>query len=228
MLVGGPLDPATERAVTFRRDGRRLAVLDDAGVLSVYDTADGRQLHRAVLAWRAWHPDLHPTEPTVALASGKNAVIYNLQTANVVNLEHPLAPVDSVAWGPDGRTLAVGCANRTIYVWDALAQRKQFLLTGHKTPGVTVSFNKTGTVLASNDWTGAARLWAMPWGGPVSIPLSVRGDPRFGSDPNRIACCHEGLRLRIYRVTHAPEFRQSPHHPDWARFCLFHPTGRWL
>ena len=69
-------------------------------------------------------------------------------------------PVDSVAFSPDGKTLATGSADGTVRLWDVATHRPdRRALTGHTGPVTSVAFSPDGKTLASGSADGTVRLW---------------------------------------------------------------------
>ena len=68
-------------------------------------------------------------------------------------------PVYSVAFSPDGRTLASGSYDNTIKLWDVQSQREIATLTGHSDPVYSVAFSPDGRTLASGTWDKTIKLW---------------------------------------------------------------------
>jgi Tol biopolymer transport system component len=67
--------------------------------------------------------------------------------------------VTSVAWSPDGTTLASSSAYDTARLWDAASGDEQATLTGHDNGVFSVAWSPDGTTLASGVNDPTVRLW---------------------------------------------------------------------
>jgi Trypsin-like peptidase domain/WD domain, G-beta repeat len=67
--------------------------------------------------------------------------------------------VFSVAFSPDGRTLASGSRDNTIKLWDVPSQRQIATLTGHSNYVFSVAFSPDGQTLASGSADKTIKLW---------------------------------------------------------------------
>jgi eukaryotic-like serine/threonine-protein kinase len=65
----------------------------------------------------------------------------------VLSYHYP-APVDVVAWSPDGRRFAYGCDDKKIEVWDTMTNLK-LLTFSHNSPLRTLSWSPNGKYIAS-------------------------------------------------------------------------------
>jgi WD40 repeat protein len=127
-------------SVAFSPDGRTLASACGGG-----HDAQGKPLGTEVQLWDTG------TGPTRAILSGHTDW------------------VRSVAFSPDGLTLASGAADKTVRLWDTRTGQTRATLTGHTSWVSSVAFSPDGKVLASGsgvwdqkqlrDVSGEVRLW---------------------------------------------------------------------
>lgn len=67
--------------------------------------------------------------------------------------------VMSVAFAPDGKTLASGCRDKTIRLWDTVTGELQRTLEGHEADVYSVAFAPDGQTLASGSGDHTIRIW---------------------------------------------------------------------
>ena len=74
----------------------------------------------------------------------------------------PSAEVTSIAYSPDGKTLASGSYDKTIKLWDARSGALLRTLEGHTSWVDAVIFAPDGDTLASGSFDQTIKLWRVP------------------------------------------------------------------
>jgi hypothetical protein len=129
-----PLDPSTSwqespiDGLCFAPDGRSLAVVVGRAVTLV-ETATGKE--RCVLGWLTERREVN----------FRQELYYILSKRELVRT--------SLAWSPDGRTLAAGCADGAVRLWDIASGREYAPLAGHAGPVRCLTFGRDGKTLRS-------------------------------------------------------------------------------
>jgi WD40 repeat protein len=71
---------------------------------------------------------------------------------------HPLT-VRAVAFSPDFKTIATGCDDEKVRLWDTVTGQQFYALLGHTDRINAVAFSPDGKTLASCDHKGKILLW---------------------------------------------------------------------
>ena len=74
--------------------------------------------------------------------------------------------VNSVAFSPDGKTLASGSWDNTVRLWDAKTGQHKDTITGHPDSVLSVAFSPDGKTLASGSRDNTVQLWDANTGQP--------------------------------------------------------------
>ena len=107
-----------------------------------------------------------------------------------VKLDGHAREVASVAFSPDGKTLASGSWDSTIKLWEVATGRNTATLKGHSSYVSCVAFRPDGKTLASASWDSTVKLWDVATGKETATLQGHRGAVWSIADSTPRRCCH--------------------------------------
>ena len=137
----------------------------------------------------------------------------------------------SVAFSPNGRTLASGSQDRTIRLWNPNNGNLKRTLSGHRDAVNSVAFSPDGRTLASGSWDGTIRLWN-PNNGNLKRTLTGHTDGisfvAFSPDGQTFASASGDQTIRLWNPNNGKHIRTLTGHTNTVDSVTFSPDGRTL
>jgi WD40 repeat protein len=220
-------------ALRFSPNGQVLASGSSDGTLTLWSTESRRQ---------GWSTQLGRSTPTLAFApdgsrwagAANGAItLVEISATNRLDVPWPATAVTSVAFSPDGKTLAVANVNTWVRLLDldSLATNRPNIanLGQHHSEVSSVAFFPDGNVVsASCDHT--LKLWDVGRLKEVSTLRGHRGAVRqvaVSPEGTTIASVSDDRTVRLWSREPAPE-ADVLIHPRWVHSADFSPDGKWL
>jgi WD40 repeat protein/serine/threonine protein kinase len=237
-LRASSADEATSLA--FSPDGQTLSVGTLSGAIELWDAPHGRRTrvfhgHTARVSSLAFSPD---GQHFVSGGEDTSVRLWNPTARaeeNSVHLDVP-SKVSYAAPSPDGRTIALGCADGTVLVCDMNSKPAPIRFEPHRQPVLALAYSPDGRTLASasgdeRDANGAGdvKLWDLATGKGIrlnDLPNTVSG-VAFSPEGTTLAlACPYAVEL--WDPSGRSKIQMLAGHKERVRAVAFAPNGRIL
>lgn len=178
-------------------------------------------------------PQLLPAnkKKTAAQKIPPSAVLRASPRADLVIQAGHSDTVNSVAFGPDGKTLASGSSDYTIKLWDVESGRELRTLTGHSSDVMSVAFSPDGKTLASGSSDNTIMLWDVNTGKGLrtrfrnsSLVMSVA----FSPEGKTLATGFQDSTIKLWDAQNGKKLLNLIGHSLPVTSIAFSPDGKTL
>ena len=145
-------------------------------------------------------------------------------------LEGHGAPVRSLAFSPDSKTLATGSDDKTVKLWD-VNTRQELATLGHANSVNSVAFSPDSKTLATGRDDNTLKLWDVnarqdlaTLKGHTQAVLSVA----FSTDGKNLATGSVDNKVKLWDVSARKELATLTGHTGWVVSVAFSPNGKTL
>lgn len=210
------------------------------GVVRVIDIASGEVI-ATIPVKGATDTSFSPDGTRLAVSSRAvlEVSVFDVTTGRrLFRLPGGQAPVDGVAWSPDGRSIATAGNGAVGRVWDAVTGRLLFTLSAHTGSLVSVDWRHDSRRLVTGGLDGFAIVWDVTEDGATEVlRLSAEGTRSglvagFSPDGTRVitgaALDSSSTMIWDIALSGDAEWANFPVHESWPGNVEFSPDGRRL
>jgi len=222
-------------SVAFSPDGETLAVRDGETV-KLFSKRTWKELPISPLKAQMTVQNamaFSPDSKMLAVASGQIVKLWDTSTSTETLLERRGGLVLSVAFSPDGRTLALGNDNGTATLWDVSTRKEVPTSMRHSAYVFSVAFSVDGKTLATGSADQTVKLWDISWR-QDQLPFAkysswgVLDSVAFSADGRLLASTETDNTVDLWDTQTRQRVATIKGHTKNVRSVAFSPDGEML
>ena len=194
------VDDDDMNGIAFSPDGKKIACTsskEDHLLLWDIQHPPDSKTNKDLYAWASWSVAFSPDSKLLAIGGLGRTFLYDADTGQRIGIQTELdRPVISVAFSPDGMTLA-GASDHEIYLWDIANAHPITTLNPVSEDAVkSVEVSPDGNIIASGGFDESVTLWNADTGAQqskFSFETGIVNTVAFSPDSNTLAVGTDGV-----------------------------------
>jgi WD40 repeat protein len=150
----------------FAPDGKTVAFSTEQGIVGVWDADEPHkvlQMNRIHTTWL--HIAYSPDSKSLAGAAAGQVVLWDPSTGKILR-QSKVASTFSVAFSPDGKSLAIGGEDGVVRIWDTSLKTERGELKGHRDRVDSLVYSRDSKRLYTGSHDGTVKIWNVSRIGP--------------------------------------------------------------